>query len=91
MRSQRHKYVRNCATDCLINKVCAHFHYGYSYYPIKDEHRRVEFYMIKNNWWWNKIDNKRLIYNSLYDKENHVISNTHSEKWRIGYQYIMRK
>lgn len=94
MRSQRYKYVRNCATDCLINKVCAHFYYGYSYYPMKDEYRRVmpvEFYMIKNSWWWDKIDNKKLIYDSQYDKENHVFSNSHLEKWRMGYQYIMRK
>lgn len=94
MRSQRHKYVRSCATDCLINKVRAHFHYGYSYYPMKDEYKRVtpvEFYMIKNSWWWDKIDNRRLIYDSPYDKENHVISNSHLGKWRMGYQYTMRK
>lgn len=57
MRSQRYKYVRHCASDCLIAHTRAGYHtYGGSYSMLtrgKCYLKPMEIYRWRNQrWWW---------------------------------------
>ena len=92
LRSQRYKYVRHCATDCLIAHVKAGWNI-WTYYPMQsvDNHqfRGDQFYKIKNYEWWTTVHRWDWRFTNSFDKENYVFSNMEYTKWRKGRQYEM--
>ena len=89
MRSQRYKYVRHCATDCLhAHKAGWHV---WSCYPMQkiDDHQwhGDMLYKIKHYYWWTTIH--RWDWRFTNNKQNFTISNMEYTKWRKGPKYEM--
>lgn len=91
MRSQRYKYVRHCASDCL-NTHIAGWHISYIY-PMqrKSDHkyRGEQFYKMKNYDWWTTVNRWDWRFTDKTSKEDFVFSNMEYTKWRKGHIYEM--
>ena len=90
MRSQRYKYVRHCATDCLHAHEKGGWHV-YTFYCMQrvshHQWRGDMIYKIKNYHWWTTIHRWDLRLTNDIDRVD--FSNMKYTKWRICRKYEM--
>ena len=68
--------MRHCSSDSLISHDKAGWH-AHTTYPMKEPYNPLEFYKLKNWYFWNKID------------RYHFINDFRKEKTRYGFKYEM--
>lgn len=90
MRSQRHKYMRHCASDSLVAHDKAGFHVQAGWYPMKskDGLTSMEIYQWRNQRWWHTVNRWDWRFTNQYDKDNYIFSNMEYIKWRKCNEYI---
>ena len=91
MRSNRYKYRRHCATDCLYaHKAGWHTWYIYPMQKVDDHQWRGDmFYKMKHYEQWHNVHRWDWRFTNNFDRENFTFSNMEYTKWRIGIKYEM--